>query len=302
MKRAYPASLLLLLTLLSLPPSARAAEEAKAVVKIGGNFEVETAKDIAYYDGNDADPIKHKLDLYLPKGKKDFPVLFFVHGGSWSRGDRQRYEPLGNVFAKNGIGTVIISYRLSPQVQHPGHIQDVARAYAWTCSNIGKHGGKSDQIIACGHSAGGHLVALLATDERYLKAEKRSFADIKAVIPISGVYTLTPPKLFEPVFGKSEEVIKNASPLVHVKEKLVPFCLIYAETEFPGLALDKMAAQMCDKLQGCKCDASLVKIKERDHVSIIRRAAADEEDETTQAILEFVAKHSGLKLMPKETK
>src|SRR5262245_47102845 len=46
-------------------------------------YDVETLKDVAYYDGDDADKVKHKLDLYLPKDKKDFPVLFFVHGGAW---------------------------------------------------------------------------------------------------------------------------------------------------------------------------------------------------------------------------
>jgi acetyl esterase/lipase len=279
-----------------LVPAPIPADDAKPV-KIGGNFEVETVKDIAYNEGPDADPIKNKLDLYLPKGQKDFPVLFFVHGGSWKSGDRRIYGPLGNVFAKNGIGTVIISYRLSPQVQHPGHIQDVARAYAWTCGNIGKHGGRADQIFACGHSAGGHLVALLATDETYLKQQKRSLADIRGAIPISGVYVVTPNKVFESAVGKDEAVVKNASPIAHVKEKLCPFCLLYAEKEYPFL--DTMAQQMHAALQKCKCECSIQQIKARDHVSIIRSAASSEEDVTTQRILEFIAGHSDLKLTPK---
>lgn len=281
-----------------LAPLACWADEAKALPKVGGNFEVEALKDIAYVPDADADPLKQKLDLYLPKGKKDYPVLFFVHGGSWRVGDRRIYAPLGQTFAKNGIGTVIISYRLSPKVQHPGHIEDVARAYAWTCRNIAKHGGRPDQVFACGHSAGGHLVALLGTDEQYLKSQKLAFANLKGVIPISGVYQLTPAKLFEGPFGADEMVIRNASPLTHVKENLVPFCLIYAEKDFP--TLDRMAQQMSQALQKCKCDCSCLEIKDRDHVSIIRRAATDETDPTAQAILEFVAKHAKLKLQPKE--
>jgi acetyl esterase/lipase len=287
---------LALLGLLVVAPAR--ADEAKPAVKVGGSFEVETVKDIAYNDATDADPNKHKLDLYLPKGKKDFPVLFFVHGGSWRSGDRRMYGPLGNVFAKNGIGTVIISYRLSPQVQHPGHVQDVAKAFAWTCGHIGKHGGRADQVFACGHSAGGHLVALLATDEQYLKAEKRSFSDLKGVVAISGVYTITPGRFFEHAFGKDEALLKAASPLAHVKERLCPFCLLYAEKDYPFL--DLMAEQMAKALQGSKCDASICRIKERDHTSIIRSAASSEEDVVTQTILEFIARHAGLKLLPKE--
>lgn len=289
---------LLSLFVLALAPVKAGAEEAKNLPKIGGHFEVESLKDIAYVSGPEADPIKQKLDIYLPKDKKGFPVLFFVHGGSWRGGDRSRYGPLGSTFAQNGIGTVIISYRLSPQVQHPGHIEDVARAFAWTHANIEKYGGRPDQLFACGHSAGGHLVALLGTDEQYLKAQKLSFASLKGVIPISGVYQLAPAKLFEGVFGKDEMVVRNASPLTHVKEHLVPFCLIYAENDYP--TLDRMALQMNQALQQCKCDCCCLQIKERDHVSIIRKAATDETDPTAQAILEFVAKHSGLKLQPKE--
>src|SRR5262249_5248660 len=148
----------------------------------------------SYYDGEDADKNKHKLDLYLPKGKKDFPIMFFVHGGAWVSGDRNYfgiYSSIGQAFARNGIGAVVISYRPSPKVQHPEHIKDVARAFAWTHKNIGKHGGNPDAILLCGHSAGGHLVALLATDEGYLRSEGLTLKAIKGAIPMSGVYLIT---------------------------------------------------------------------------------------------------------------
>jgi acetyl esterase/lipase len=178
-----------------------APEKDTPAVKVGGDFEVEAVKDVAYYEGDGADPKKHKLDLFLPKGHKDFPVLFFVHGGGWVMGDRKMYGRVGEVFAKNGVGTAVISYRLTPQVQHPGHVEDVARAFAWTHKNIGKYGGRADQIFVTGQSAGGHLTALLATDETYLKAHKLSLKDIKGAMPISGVYTI-PPVLMERIFGK----------------------------------------------------------------------------------------------------
>src|SRR5262249_27444380 len=107
---AYP----LLFLAVALSP-ALAADEKKPEPR---TFEVETVKDLAYYDGKDADPKKHKLDLYLPKDHKDFPVLLFVHGGAWSTGDRNYfgvYAALGRFYAKHGLGTVVISYRLSPQ-------------------------------------------------------------------------------------------------------------------------------------------------------------------------------------------
>src|SRR5438874_1699915 len=125
------------------------ADDPPRKIKSGGAFAVEKVIGIAYYEGMDADPVRHKLDLYLPKDQKDFPVLFFVHGGAWRSGSKDLYGPLGTVFAKNGIGVVVINYRLSPKVQHPAHIEDVARAFAWTHKNIGKHGGKADQLFVC---------------------------------------------------------------------------------------------------------------------------------------------------------
>src|SRR5690242_5472635 len=113
MRRSLLAALALIVVLFA-PLSARAA--GAAVLK-GGNHEVEEFRNLAYYEGADADPVRHRLDLYVPKGRKDFPVLFFVHGGYWRSGNKNLYAPLGRVFARNGIGTVIINYRLSPQVK-----------------------------------------------------------------------------------------------------------------------------------------------------------------------------------------
>src|SRR5439155_27335532 len=53
-------------------PAELTAADDTPVVKVGGNFEVEAVKDVAYYEGDGADPKKHKLDLFLPKGHKDF--------------------------------------------------------------------------------------------------------------------------------------------------------------------------------------------------------------------------------------
>src|SRR5262249_25002871 len=153
-------------------------------------FNVEVVKDLAYDDGPDADPVRHRLDLYLPKGQKGFPVLLYVHGGGWTKGSKEAAAKLAHTLARNGIGTAATNYRLTPQVKHPAHARDVAKAFAWLRAHIPKYGGRSDEMFLSGHSAGGHLVALLGTDPSYLAAEKLSLADVKGVIPISGVYTL----------------------------------------------------------------------------------------------------------------
>jgi acetyl esterase/lipase len=279
-------------------PAARADEGAKPKIKTGGSYDVETVKGVAYFEGKDADPVRHKLDLYLPKGRQDFPVLFFVHGGAWRFGSKDTYAPLGRTFAKNGVGVVVTNYRLSPKVMHPAHIEDVAKAFGWTHRNIGKYGGRADQLFVSGHSAGGHLVALLCTDASHLAREKLAVSNVKGMIPMSGVYTI-PAGMLKEAFGTDEKVCKAASPLTHVKGDHPPALIIYADKDYPFL--DVMGEEFCKKLKGCRCEASSLKVGNRTHITIIVQVAS-ETDPATQAMLEFIARHSGLKLTERQEK
>src|SRR5262249_45556360 len=150
-------------------------------------YEVVSFKNIAYFDDPGADCLRHRCDVFAPKGGENYPVVVLVHGGVWTIGDKScvgLYSAVGKFLAKNGIVAVLPNYRLWPWVKHPEHVKDVARAVAWTVKNCGNYGGSADNIFLVGHSAGGHLVALLATDETYLKAEGLSRANIKGVMPI----------------------------------------------------------------------------------------------------------------------
>lgn len=246
--------------------------------------------DIAYRTDKDADKERHVLDVYVPKGKKDFPTVLFVHGGTWKSGNKNIYAVLGQSLAADGIGCVICNYRLSPKVQHPAHVEDVAKAFAWTAENINKYGGKKDQLFLCGHSAGGHLVSLLVTDPQYLKAEKLSAANIKGVASFSGVYQIVhTEKVFEPAFGNEEKLCKLASPLTHVAGKHPPFFIAYADTDFPSL--DKMAENMCGALKKADSPVELMKCKDRNHYTIIIQFV-NNTDPLNKSFREFIKKNS----------
>jgi len=288
-------------------------------------FEVEVHKDLAYYDGPDAHPVKHKLDLFVPRGKKNYPVLFFVHGGAWRSGDKSFlgvYTALGKFFASRGVGTVVINYRLSPAVQHPEHVKDVARAFAWTQRRIADYGGDPRQVFVCGHSAGGHLVSLLATDETYLKAEGVDPASIKGVMAVSGVYRILPTdpevtleddkvkevtnpggngpapraaaeggevrfrmNLFTPVFGSDPKVRADASPINHVHKGLPPFVIFHADNDLT--TLPEMAEEFDQALKDIGCTSERVCVKDRSHINIMTKASKPD-DPLGAAMLAFV--------------
>jgi acetyl esterase/lipase len=251
--------------------------------------DVVVVNDIAYYEGPDADAKKHKLDIYTPKGLKDFPVVFFIHGGTWSSGDRKMYGNMGQMFASQGIGIVVISYRLSPAVTHPAHIEDVARAFAWTHANIAKHGGRADRIFVAGHSAGGHLTSLLAANPEYLKKHNLSSKNIRGIIPISGVYDI-PAGMFPKIFPGTADEIKPASPLKNLAAGGPPALVMYADQDYAGL--DTLAKLYTAKLSELKVPATIELIKSRTHITIISKMMLSATDAASKLALDFIRKYA----------
>jgi acetyl esterase/lipase len=116
-------------------------------------------------------PLGRLVDLYIPEDVKAFPTIVLEHGGAWVAGSKilDRIPDVARCLARQGIGVVAANYRLAPWVHHPTQVQDAAAAVAWTHKHIAAYGGSPEQIFLLGHSAGGHLVSLLATDDQYLR-------------------------------------------------------------------------------------------------------------------------------------
>ena len=248
-------------------------------------FEVEKHADLSYSDDADEDP-RHKLDLYVPVGSKNYPVMIYVHGGGWKSGSKTMYVGLGRAFARHGIGVAVINYRLSPKVKHPGHAEDVARAFAWVRANIGKYGGDIGNITLMGHSAGGHLAALLATDPACLKAEKLEPSHIRGVITVSGVYQIDPTaELYIPAFGTDPDACRKASPMTYVTGKHPPFLIVYAENDYA--TFDRMAIDFHAALEKFQTPATLLKLEHRNHISEIVSILSDS-DPLNEAVRKFI--------------
>jgi acetyl esterase/lipase len=289
------------------------AAPAEADEPTSRTYGVQVIRNLSYYDGEGADDTLHRLDLYLPRGCRDFPVLVFVHGGAWSRGDKNElgiYNALGRCFARQGIGLVCPNYRLSPGVKHPEHVRDIARAFAWTFRNIARYGGRPEELFIGGHSAGGHLAALLAADETYLKGVGLTLGNVRGALPMSGLFALPGPQspngkgsetwlfnkatitadpayaLFSAVFGDDPRMRELASPIAHVRDNLPPFLIMCADTDLPFCGRP-WAEAFCNALRARQCAAEFLEMQKRNHVSILWNATY-ETDPSTQAMMSFI--------------
>jgi hypothetical protein len=168
------------------------------------------------YEAAPAHP-KHKLDVFVGGASSSSsssptfprplqPVFLFVHGGAWARGDRRHignfYHNAGVAAALSGCVGVVPSYRLSPEVGHPAHLDDVLAAMRWVRRHARRYGGDPSRIILAGHSAGAHLAMLAALHPEGMsggagpggaRSSSRASAaagGVAGVVGISGVYNL----------------------------------------------------------------------------------------------------------------
>lgn len=145
------------------------------------------AADVAY--GRHA---RHKLDVYGPIVRdRALPVVSFFYGGSWMDGDRRFYQFAGRALAALGYIAVIADYRVLPDVEYPGFLEDGVSAFEWIVGNIGSFGGDPERIALVGHSAGAYNAVMLALDKRYLVANGH-LPRIRGVAGLSGPYDFFP--------------------------------------------------------------------------------------------------------------
>jgi acetyl esterase/lipase len=282
MKIISRALVLLLAAFALLPSAALRAAERDAAVDVKTN--------ITYYSGEGADKYRHRLDLYLPKGQRDVPVMMFVHGGGFTVGIKDQYAFMGQIFAARGIATAVISYRLTPKTTYPGHVQDVARAFAWMRAHIAEYGGRADKIFISGHSAGATLVAMLGADPAYLKEVGESLDHVAGVVPISGSFTASARSgMFQGAIPLDPEVIRNASAIAHVAGPHPPFLILYGDKDLPRTGQD--AEQMAKALNAAGTKADVHEIADHAHMDMVTGMMSPD-DAGLRFAVEFIRKNS----------
>ncbi|MFS8931285.1 alpha/beta hydrolase [Cupriavidus taiwanensis] len=225
-----------------------------------------------------------RVDVYAPAigGLPPLPVLVFVHGGAWSGGYKEWMGFMAPAVLATPAVFVSVEYRLAPEHAYPAAVQDVAAAVKWAMTDIAAFGGDSRQLFLGGHSAGGHLAALVAVDPSWLNDAGVDTGAVKGVLAISGVYDLCYEDrslrndtsiAIRRGFLRDDADAPAASPINHVSPRAPAFYVAAGEHEVGSIAED--ARRLAEALRRLGVPAALDIFEAHDHFDANSRCVDD---------------------------
>lgn len=234
---------------------------------------------------------KHRLDVYAPT-IDGAPFVHFVHGGYWTSGDKNGgghgpglYASIGEALAAAGIGSVIQSYRLAPEVGIVDMVDDIRAAIAWTVENVKRHRGDPERVFMMGHSAGGHLVALLGADPARRPKGVRGYIPLSAIWDVADMHDRHPAgfnrSVTYPVFGESVDAFREHSPATYLSDDTPPMLIAVGSRDFPYMI------PQAETARAALTDAELVTIAGNTHMDMVQRFGAPQ-DNMTPLVADFV--------------
>jgi acetyl esterase/lipase len=261
----------------------------------GFGQDVEIKQDIFYKSGNHLSEYERSrcaLDLYLPEGVSDFPVIVWFHGGGLTAGDKAQGTQAGiaRSLAARGIAVASVNYRLSPQVSFPAYVEDAAASVTWVLDHIEDYGGDSGKVFVSGHSAGGYLAAMVGVDAQYLAANGHRLDDLAGLIPISGQMVTHTAIRDERRLPTERPIVDAAAPVFHVSADVPPFLAIAGSEDNPARPEENAYFIAAMRSVG-HSDASYHEFEGRTHGTIVSRIP-EKNDPVAEAIADFVMKHS----------
>ena len=198
------------------------------------------------YNSTAGNRTAQELNVFAPSKKNKLkPVFIFLYGGSWNSGNKKLYSYFGSRMARKGIVTVIPDYPKSPKAGYNEMAEDIAAAVKWVRNNISAYGGDSNRIFISGHSAGGHLAALVSIKEDYFKQEKIQ-NPIKGIILIDAagldMYNYLKEENFPAgntyltTFSNDPATWKAASPIYFLHNSMPPMLIYQGAKTYPSIS------------------------------------------------------------------
>lgn len=251
-------------------------------------------RDVQY---GDADHALTTLDVYTPANAKHTPVVVYIHGGGWRRGDKANVAIKPRAFNAKGYAFISINYRLHPDAHYQQQARDVAAALRYVHDHAADYAAAPDQLFLMGHSAGAHLAALVAVDHRYLDAAGLDPNVLRGIILLDGggydiptrlQQGLTPraKTLFEAVFTRDPATQRDASPVHHIQagQPIPPFLILHVADRPVSRHQSNLLA---DRLTAAGYAARALPAENKTH-GTINRELGQPDDPPTLAVFEFL--------------
>ncbi|PPR11458.1 MAG: hypothetical protein CFH41_01043 [Alphaproteobacteria bacterium MarineAlpha11_Bin1] len=228
--------------------------------------------DVAYGD----DP-RERLDIFLPKSD-NAPMFAFIHGGYWQWNDKEGFEFLAKELNMHGAAFANIEYSLCPSVTLASLTEQCRQAIAYLWKEADNYGYDRDRIVVSGHSAGGHLTAMMqATDWPSVDIDMPTDA-VAGGLPISGIYDLEPIRLtpLNDAVQLEQGDVAAVSPMFLPPHTLSPTIIAFGDDEY-----DEFDRQACDlaKAWGDEgVETSTLSMTGRDHFTALSALAEPDHD------------------------
>ncbi len=186
---------------------------------------------------------RQRFDLHAPTNPRGASSVFFVHGGGWRMGDKR--QALGAKAAHwTAAGAFVIStnYRLVPDADPVEQARDVARALAAAQREVARRGGDPEAFALMGHSAGAHLIALLAASPRIAQEagvrpwRATVLLDAGAIDVVSTLESGRGKAIFDNAFGRDPVFWRAASPMHQLQTQTAPVLAVCAEARLVACA------------------------------------------------------------------
>jgi acetyl esterase/lipase len=209
------------------------------------------------------------LDVYPARNASGpAPVVLFFYGGTWRDGRREYYRFVGESLSRHGVLAIVADYRKAPANVFPAFMEDAASAAAWTKAHAAQLGGDPDRIHLMGHSAGAHMVALLAADPRYLARVGLHPRDFASVIGLSGAYDFLPitEVKVKRVFPDRASW-PQTQPVNFVDGDEPPFLLLHGASD--RRVWTENSVRMADRLRAAGVPATLEIAKKTGHIAMV---------------------------------